>query len=133
MDKLLVAAALLLPCVLSSPVPSHDAQLNKLQSSLEKAVQAEADADQYDDYIRIGEQMTPDEYEDAVMKLQQSSTGSAYNGGTMTSVRQDCENCISAQRGSITAHSVRASDATLHFPDSSDHARVASVPASPFG
>ena len=108
MDKLLVAAALLLPCVLSSPVPSHDAQLNRLQSSLDKAVQAEADADQYDDYIRIGEQMTPDEYEDAVMKLQQSSTGSAYNGGTMTSVRQDCENCISAQRGSITAHSVRA-------------------------
>jgi hypothetical protein len=59
--------------------------------------------------IHIGEHMTPKEYEAAVVKLQQSSAGSSsgseYSSGTIGNVRQDCEACISAQHGSITAHS----------------------------
>jgi len=66
---MLVAAALLLPYVLSSPAPSVDTQLSSLQSSLDEAVQAEADAEQYDtpsNYIHVSEKMTPKEYEAAV-------------------------------------------------------------------
>ena len=117
---MLVAAALLLPYVLSSPAPSVDTQLNSLQSSLDEAVHAEADAEQYDNYIHVSEKMTPKEYEAAVVKLQQSSaessSGSEYNSGTIGSVRQDCEACISAQQGSITAHSVRATPKSQVMP-----------------
>ena len=153
----LVAAALLLPCVLSSPVPSAD--LNALQSSHEASLKdslpddAEFDTNEVDGVdmgdmfeaeseaggvqIHIGEHMTPKEYEAAVVKLQQSSAGSSsgseYSSGTIGNVRQDCEACISAQHGSITAHSVRPRDDTLHFPDSLDHARVADAPPSRFG
>ena len=63
---MLVAAALLLPYVLSSPAPSVDTQLNSLQSSLDEAVHAEADAEQYDNYIHVSEKMTPKEYAERV-------------------------------------------------------------------
>ena len=121
----LVAAALLLPCVLSSPVPSAD--LNALQSSHETSLKdslpddAEFDTNEVDGVdmgdmfeaeseadgvqIHIGEHMTPKEYEAAVVKLQQSSAGSSsgseYSSGTIGNVRQDCEACISAQHGSV--------------------------------
>ena len=55
--------------------------------------------------VHITSHMTRAERDEAIRKLQ-----SAYNASTIGDLRNDCNNCINAQQGSIDAHAVRADD-----------------------